>query len=367
VARLNFYTRLDKPPPIEVATEIFTRINTKGTELTLFEIMVAKTYDQEREFDLAREYDRLVDSNDNGKDLEDAGYDTIPSSAVLQCVAAHLAKQVRRRDILKMNKGNFIDAWPVVKDSIFTAVDYFRTQFRIPVSELLPYPVLLVPFTYFFINNFDQKPTPRQNKLLAQYFWWASLSNRFSGSIDSKLAQDLERMDQIHVERQPSYQGEEFRLTMEDLRWHWFSTGDAFCKAILCLYSYQQPRSFDSDAPVRIDNSWLKVANSKNYHHFFPRSFLRKQGFDDKRANSVLNVTIVDDYLNKRTIGAKAPSDYMDEFFKKNRNLAATMQTHLIGDLDDYGISTDDYELFIEQRGQRVLRELNERLNPELD
>lgn len=58
--------------------------------------MVAKTYDQERDFDLAREYDRLVDSSDNGKDLEDAGCGTIPSSAVLQGVAVHLTKQVRR-------------------------------------------------------------------------------------------------------------------------------------------------------------------------------------------------------------------------------------------------------------------------------
>ena len=32
--------------PIDIACEIFTRINTGGTKLTLFEIMVAKTYDE---------------------------------------------------------------------------------------------------------------------------------------------------------------------------------------------------------------------------------------------------------------------------------------------------------------------------------
>ena len=36
---------------IDVATEIFTRINVGGKPLTPFEIMVAKTYDDRRKFD----------------------------------------------------------------------------------------------------------------------------------------------------------------------------------------------------------------------------------------------------------------------------------------------------------------------------
>ena len=38
--------------PIDVATEIFTRINVGGVPLSLFEIMVAKTYDDKGGFDL---------------------------------------------------------------------------------------------------------------------------------------------------------------------------------------------------------------------------------------------------------------------------------------------------------------------------
>src|SRR3989344_3620680 len=47
--------------PIDTAVEIFTRINTTGTELTLFEIMVAKTYDEARGFDLHEKYEQLDD------------------------------------------------------------------------------------------------------------------------------------------------------------------------------------------------------------------------------------------------------------------------------------------------------------------
>ncbi|MBI1876858.1 MAG: hypothetical protein HYR94_01230 [Chloroflexi bacterium] len=122
---------------------------------------------------------------------------------------------------------------------------------------------------------------------------------------------------------------------------------------------------------VKIDNSWLKVANSKNYHHFFPRAYLRKQGYENWQTNSILNITIVDDYLNKRRIQANAPSQYMKEFLKNNPDLEKTMKTHLIDDLKTFGVfgsfgRGDNYEQFLEKRGERILRELNKRLYPTL-
>ena len=352
--------------PIDVACEVFTRVNTGGTELTLFEIMVAKTYDAASGFDLAKEYSYLIDNNGTDKDLQDVGFDTIPSSTVLQCIAAHLKQAVRRQDILKLDRHDVISNWPVVKSGIFSAVDYIRMHLRIPVSRLLPYNALLVPFTYFFIRNQGKTPTSIQNKLLVQYFWWASLSGRFSASVESKLALDLKKIDAIYNETPPEYRDEAVNLTLNDLQWRWFSTGDAFCKAILCLYAYFQPRSFETDALVKIDNSWLKVANSVNYHHFFPKAFIKKQGYEDWVANLVLNITIVDDYLNKREIRAKAPATYMNKFHRNNPDLANTMKSHLINDLSTYGIWDNDYEKFLKKRGELVVRELNKRLNPKL-
>ncbi len=200
--------------------------------------------------------------------------------------------------------------------------------------------------------------------MLKQYFWWAALSNRFSSAAETKIAQDVLRMDEILSGRVPSYTGEELRLTMDDLRWHGSRSNEAFCKAILCLYAHYQPRRFNTDAPVTIDNRWLRLATSKNYHHFFPKAYLAKQGVDEDHANSVLNITLVDDYLNKREIGAKPPSDYMEQFKRRNDKLAETMRTNLIDDLDVFGVWTDDYQAFIEKRGERVLAELQSRLNP---
>lgn len=361
--------------PIDVACEVFTRINTGGKELTLFEIMVAKTYDQERKFDLSVEYERLVGGSvpDDGepagdeKDLEDAGYETLPAVTVMQCVSAVICSQITRSDILKIPKGKFIDNWPRVRSGILDAVEYTRTSLRVPVSRLIPYPAQLIPFTYFFVNNAGKHPTALQHKLLTQYFFWSALTNRFSSAVESKIAQDIKRIDEILESEAPDYSTEQqVNLTEEDLRYHWFSTGDAFCKAILCIYAYQEPKSFTLNSRVHIDNAWLKASFSKNYHHFFPKAFLRRQGLEPWQANSVLNITIVDDYLNKREIKANPPSQYMARFQRQNEHLADTMRSHLIDDLDDYGVFTDDYERFLSRRGRRLIREIEMRLHPNL-
>jgi len=266
---------------IDIACEVFTRINTGGQELTLFEIMVAKTYDHERDFDLAREYNTLLNSQNGDKDLAAASYDLVPNVTVLQCVAAHLLKkEIRRRDILKLDKGLFIDAWPTVTTGIFAAVDYLRSHLKVKVARLLPYNALLIPLTYFFIRNKGEMPTHEQHLCLRQYFFWASLTNRFTSAVETKIGEDLKRMEHILNREKPSYRGETTKISKEDLLWRRFSTGDAFCQAVLCLFCQSNPKSFKNNTELTLDNSWLRQSNSRNYHHFFPRAHLKKQGWE---------------------------------------------------------------------------------------
>ena len=140
----DFSTIVLEDYTMDIAVEVFTRINTTGTELTLFEIMVAKTYDENRGFDLSLKYKKLK------KELSNAQYGTIPSSTILQCISSNLIKNCRRKEILKLPKDDLIDVWDDTIDAVKKAVDYFRTYYRIPASRLLPYNALLVPFSYFF-------------------------------------------------------------------------------------------------------------------------------------------------------------------------------------------------------------------------
>jgi hypothetical protein len=340
--------------PIEVATEIFTRLNVSGKALSVFEIMVAKTFDSRREFDLAERFDVLIN------DLAAVDYETIPAAVVLQTLSILLVKECRKKDILNLPRKDIIDIWPAAVDAIKRSVDYFRDHFRIPVSRLLPYPSLIVPFSYFFHQHPD-KPKGDMQKRLADFLWRASLGGRYSYSVESRLAQDIKKIDQILAGALPQYDWA-VDVSAEFIRKNgWFSVGRSFIKTLLCLLAYHEPKSFSDNAIVRISNDWLKQANSKNYHHFFPRAYLRKQGVDDIQANHVGNITIVDDYLNKREIRAKPPSTYMKQFALHNPDLAACMRTHLIR-LDDFGVFDNDYDRFLSERCRMFSRELKKRI-----
>ena len=94
----DFATVVIEEYPIDVACEVFTRINTGGTVLTLFEIMVAKTYSEARDFDLSREFDLLLDGNGDEKSLADAGFDTTArfDSATMCCCTPDKASATSR-------------------------------------------------------------------------------------------------------------------------------------------------------------------------------------------------------------------------------------------------------------------------------
>ena len=334
---------------IDVATEIFTRINVGGKPLTLFEIMVAKTYDEQKNFDLAQKFDELVSN------LTPLNYETVSDTTVLQLVSLLLRKDCKKQTILKLEKDEFIQIWPSAVDAIERSIEYFRNAYRIPVSHLLPYNTLLAPFGYFFFRHPD-KPDVRQKELLEDFFWRTALAGRYSSAVESKLAQDIRRIENILENESPDY-GWGIDLSPKFILENgWFNAGRSFIKAILCLYAYQIPKSFNDNSLVNISNYWLKRANSKNYHHFFPRSYLSKQGIDENKINNIVNITIVDDYLNKREIRAKPPSVYMRTFENGNPDLSDTMKTHLISDLENFGICQTTTTAFL-TRGRAQLAE----------
>lgn len=103
----DFATITIKDYPIDIACDVFSRINTGGKPLTLFEIMVAMTYDEEKGFDLALKYEELLNGSDeNDKSLAKAKFDTVPAATVLQAVATIAVGSIRAKDILKIRREN---------------------------------------------------------------------------------------------------------------------------------------------------------------------------------------------------------------------------------------------------------------------
>lgn len=339
--------------PLDVATEVFTRINLGGKQLTIYEIMVAKTYDPNRDFDLVAKMDSLYER------LSSVDYDTISRITILQCMATFLSKESTTKAILNLSRDSIINNWDSMCESIEMAIDYFRQYYRIPVSQLLPFHGLIVPFSYFFHRVKNRKPTAVEEAMLLDFFWRCSLGGRYSASLEARLSQDIVRIEKILSGTQPTYDWKIFITPAELIQYGYFSASRSFVKAILCLYAANMPLSFDNGAQVKIGNDWLRQANSKNYHHFFPKKSDAVKSNEWIHINNILNITIVDDYLNKRLIRAKSPSVYMKEYETSNSKFSETLKSHFITDLSIFGVLSDNLELFINNRAELVSKQLS--------
>jgi len=295
------------------------------------------------------------------KELKEIKYESVSSTVVLFLLSLILSrtKECKRKTILTLDKQDIIDTWDKAISALKDSIDYFRTTYRIPVSHILPYDSLLVPFAYFFYYKND-KPEAGQRKYLEEFFWRMSLSFRYSSSAESRLTQDIKRIEMILAGERPEYNDiKVFLDSPEALIDTNFSAGNSYCKAILCLLAYQEPKDFRDNGKVILDNSWLKVANSKNFHHFFPKAYLKGKTVHD--SNSLINITLVSADLNKRKIGAKAPSIYINDFADQNSEINSALNSHFI-DIKGFGIESNDYQQFLTTRAKKIFNHLKSRI-----
>ena len=103
----DFSTVVLRKDDIDSAIEVFTRINTGGQTLTLFEIMSAKTYDEGKNFDMQKSFSSFL------KELSNVQFDTISSSVLLFTTSFILSKneECKRKVVLNLDKNEIIDVW----------------------------------------------------------------------------------------------------------------------------------------------------------------------------------------------------------------------------------------------------------------
>jgi uncharacterized protein with ParB-like and HNH nuclease domain len=158
--------------PIEVATEIFTRINVTGKALSSFEIMVAKTYDDTTSFDLGEKRNQVV------RDLARINFDSVSDSTILQIVAILLTGECRKSIIWGLKKDEFILIWDDAIAALKSSINFIRMVLKIPASDLLPYNGMLVPLSYYFYKE-RKRPTENMKKNIERWFWQTAISERY--------------------------------------------------------------------------------------------------------------------------------------------------------------------------------------------
>ena len=332
--------------PIEIACEIFERINNSGKVLELVDLMVAKSWSES--FNMR---ERLAAFRE---ELKKGHYDDLPNITILQCVSGVIQKSVQRKEILGIEKGKIEENWGGVLESMRRALDFLRSNLHITHAKVLPYNAIVVPLTYFFHISNTKQHTDAVRNTLERWFWKASVSNRYESTVETKIGDDIAEMDKLAKGQTPSFNYVSPLLSAERIVDQKLNLGSAFCKTILCVLNYRGPKEFKDSSPVLL-TSFSKF-NALELHHIFPQDFLKKhdkEHYSDR--DSMANIALVRAFANKEYLN-KPPSRYLP--ICGNPQLGEVLQSHFIDDEDASGILEDDFEDFVQYRAERILDEM---------
>jgi hypothetical protein len=106
-------------------------------------------------------------------------------------------------------------------------------------------------------------------------------------------------LDQVDVDLDPMY----FRQNM-------FKVSSAATKTFILMLVNQGPKSFISGGAVDLEKV-LQKYNRAEFHHVYPKAFLRDSGFDDEQINALCNFAIINGGDNRK-ISRKKPSEYAE-------------------------------------------------------
>ncbi|MCP4111813.1 MAG: DUF262 domain-containing protein [Desulfobacteraceae bacterium] len=160
---------------IEEAVEIFSRVNSKGADISPDWMVSALAYSKDKGFRLGTIIDNLLE------ELKIYNFNKIKRDVILNCITNSFGKvffdQSNRIEEL-IKRSDFIPVTLKAVESIKKAVKFLFEKLSVIDAKLLPYNNQLIFITDFF--NTLAKPSERQLEQLKQWFWITTYSNYFT-------------------------------------------------------------------------------------------------------------------------------------------------------------------------------------------
>lgn len=335
---------------IEEAVLIFERINQGGKRLGLFDLVVAGTWSED--FDLKAKTDGLI------KEIKNSGFGKISEEIVSQALSLVAKDQCTQSVQLHLTNKDIKSYWDIVEDAILEAIDFLKGNLGVKIYDFIPYPSMIAMIAYLFAKMDRRALLPDQAAFVKEWFWKSAFSQRYRASTLTVMGDDIKKYF-IPILTKKSVKLEiPISLSLNDIKNVRIYQRSAIKNAIFCLLAIQQPLHFRNGSTINLDYQICSEYNSKEKHHIFPRAFLKQDAARHKRhKNLLLNFAFIPAELNKE-ISKEKPSKYFGLYKKDNRIFEEAMKSHLIPSKDNSAIWDNDYDKFIEQRGELIYEKI---------
>jgi len=237
------------------------------------------------------------------------------------------------------------------------AIDFLATDLSIPSSRHVPYVNQIVVLVEVF--RLLPAPSSTQRLLLKQWFWKTAVNEYFAGWNTTDMLNDQRAAAQFANGDIESLNYGTSNPKSNLWRDQQYRQNTALSKILTLLLTFNAP--VDLLTGQTIDSSRaLHQANSKEFHHFFPRDFLLSKGVDPRKANALGNFVMLTAASNKK-ITNRAPSNYLKDAAEQlGTAFKVALETNLISDGAYAAAMEDNYDLFLVERSKTISKRIGE-------
>lgn len=374
------YIELDRDLALDKVCDIFTKINSKGIRLDVFDLVNALLKPKGLQLKLMW---REAAPRLNFVETERLNVYLLQIMSILRqnyCSPKYLyyllpgqEKQVRepdgslRKEVLVADVEEFKTQWEQAVDALARAIELLRhpQEFGAISSPYLPYVSILPAFAALQVAARELHPSKQldaQRKI--RHWYWASVfTNRYSGSVESMSARDFLDVKTWFDDdaAEPSLIAEfKDRFRSLDLRKE-TKKGSSVYNGIFNLLVIRGARDWMAGT--------VPQYGDLDDHHIVPKSLGKDLKGVGGLVDTILNRTPLTADTNRKVIKDRLPNEYLPELIKEcgEKTVRATLETHLISPvafdiLLRNPFTAEDFEAFISERQRTLLAAIEDLL-----
>ncbi|WP_162173355.1 GmrSD restriction endonuclease domain-containing protein [Salinispora pacifica] len=335
----------------EESARVFVRINSTGTMMNIVDVARASTWSPE--FDLKVEIESLLQV------LDAKQYGRVDTMTMLRTIAVAAGFGFSRQEINRLRELDKPCLREAVKEAgkaAERAVDFLSTQIRTPHADALPY------YNQFavLVEVFRQLPKPSsvQYDALRRWFWLTASGEYFKGWSEAQMTQDAQAV--AAFARGEAGEVDTVAALPRSALWRHstFSKRNAPSKLLALILAYEDPLDLLTGQRIDVGRA-LSWQNDKEFHHFFPRAFLRARGVNSARVNVCGNLVMLTSNSNI-WVSARPPSRYLRDLvdIEGEGALRQRLRTCLVNEDAYQAALRDDYDTFLRVRSETLHRRL---------
>ena len=236
-------------------------------------------------------------------------------------------------------------------------VDFLATQISIPGDSVVPYANQLVVLAEIF--RLCKAPTAVQYSEINKWFWRTASSSYFSGWNTGNMSRDRKAVADFVDSTIAELAVTAFKPISKIWEQKAFRLDNALAKTLAIILAHNQP--IDLLTGQRIDaRRALSWVNSKEFHHFFPRDYLKSIGVESGKANCLANIIMLTSASNK-SISNKKPSVYLQQVeAMAGTSLNDWLRSNLISEDAYKAALADNFDAFIIERAMTIDQRISE-------